>query len=124
MSEECNHLVYQRVVMFKERKKTNKSCMTCEVAKMQEEAGRQHKGEGFNLFEFRLARNQLEMEKILISSGNCPIPAAYVEYREELRSRGTSIVRVDRESDLSNYDHSRSVGSNPIQSPYMTSHVH
>ena len=117
MSDECNHMGYQRVVFVKQRKRKEKICITCAVSKMQEESGLAFKNADFNIYEYRLARNQLEMEKILVDSGENPIPSAYIEYREELLSRGSSIVRREKCSDLIKYDHTQSVNANPVSTP-------
>ena len=108
-------------------------CVTCSVKGIQEASARALRGSDFNLVEFRLARNQLELEEILLESKGFSVPAPYREYRRELIARRGTVfkppsdlsaslpeinaIRLVRQVDLLDYDHSTSIGSSPVRSP-------
>ena len=131
---ECNHMCYQRFY-YVHRSDEDKvtGCVTCSVKGIQEASARALRGYSFDIVEFRIARNHLELEEILLESKDFPVPAAYQEYRAELFARRPgdikppsdmsstlpeiTAIRLVRQVDLLNYDHSTSIGSSPVRTP-------
>ena len=116
----CNHEPYLDFLK-RHRDADDPRCVVCHVNLVQEASAKEMIGPPFNLCRFRISRNTLELEEILVQFDEDEVPQHYVEFRRDVISRRLTnpVQKIVRDLNMAIYDHSTSVMLNPVTSPTL-----